>query len=66
MHLRIVVGVPTVGRANVLYETLSELSRQTRQPDQVLVCATTPADFAFGDPKRSGLDGFYALRSRLA
>jgi GT2 family glycosyltransferase len=44
MHLKIAVGIPTVGRAPTLREMLAELSRQTRQPDRVIVCATKPAD----------------------
>lgn len=44
MPLKIAVGIPTVGRASVLRETLIELARQTRRPDQMIVCGATPAD----------------------
>ncbi|HJS84433.1 MAG TPA: glycosyltransferase [Acetobacteraceae bacterium] len=44
MHLKIAVGIPTVGRASILCETLTELGRQTRQPDRLIVCAPRAAD----------------------
>lgn len=46
MHtrLRIAVGIATVGRPSILAETLRELTRQTRQPDRVLVCGTLASD----------------------
>jgi GT2 family glycosyltransferase len=44
MNCRIAVGIPTVGRAGVLRETLRELAGQTRQPDSVIVCGTKPSD----------------------
>jgi GT2 family glycosyltransferase len=44
--LRIAVGIPTVGRADILGETLREIGRQTRMPDRVIVCATKGADVA--------------------
>jgi GT2 family glycosyltransferase len=40
----IVVGIPTIGRAPVLRETLRELGGQTRPPDRVVVCAARPGD----------------------
>jgi GT2 family glycosyltransferase len=40
----IVVGIPTVGRAAVLRETLRELGGQARAADRVVVCAARPAD----------------------
>ena len=45
MRCRIAIGIPTVGRAAILCETLFELTRQTRRPDQVIVCGseTSPA-----------------------
>ena len=43
---RIVVGIPTIGRAPVLCETLVELARQSRQPDGIVVCGTKEADLA--------------------
>lgn len=44
MDINIVVGIPTVGRAAILCETLHELTRQTRPPDGVIVCGAKPAD----------------------
>ena len=44
MRCRIAVGIPTVGRAEILCDTLSELNRQTRRPDQVIVCGTVGSD----------------------
>ena len=44
MHLNIAVGIPTIGRAIVLRETLIELTRQNRRPDKVIVCGTRPTD----------------------
>ncbi len=44
MRCSIAVGIPTVGRAAILCETLSELTRQTRRPDQVIVCGTETSD----------------------
>jgi glycosyltransferase involved in cell wall biosynthesis len=42
--MNIVVGIPTVGRAAILKETLSEILRQTRQPDRIIVCGAKAAD----------------------
>ena len=42
--LRIAVGIPTTGRPAILAETLAELARQTRPPDEVLICPTAQAD----------------------
>jgi GT2 family glycosyltransferase len=42
--LNIVVGIPTIGRASILRETLIELARQNRRPDSVIVCGAKPAD----------------------
>ena len=44
MRINIVVGIPTVGRAAILCETLRELARQTRLPDGVFVCGARAAD----------------------
>ena len=41
---RIVVGIATTGRPDILRETLLELGRQTRQPDAVVVCGNGGAD----------------------
>ena len=44
MALNIVIGIPTVGRAGILRDTLLALTRQTRRPDRTIVCGTKPAD----------------------
>ncbi|WP_419759364.1 glycosyltransferase family 2 protein [Acidisoma sp.] len=44
MTLNIVIGIPTVGRAPILRETLRALALQTRQADRVLVCGTKEGD----------------------
>ena len=48
--LKAAIGIATRGRAEILKETLRELRSQTRRPDRVIVCYTTPDDIA-------GLDG---------
>jgi GT2 family glycosyltransferase len=40
----ITVGIPTVGRASILRETLLELTRQTRPADRIIVCGAKAAD----------------------
>lgn len=44
MRCKITVGIPTIGRASVLRETLQELAGQTRLPDEIIVCGTKPSD----------------------
>ena len=44
MRCRIAIGIPTVGRASILRETLRELGGQVRPPDRIIVCGTKPAD----------------------
>lgn len=44
MPLNIAVGIPTVGRASILRETLIELTHQHRRADSVIVCGTKEAD----------------------
>jgi GT2 family glycosyltransferase len=44
--ISIVVGIPTVGRAAVLCETLRELACQTRRPDRIVVCGSSSRDVA--------------------
>jgi GT2 family glycosyltransferase len=44
MRCRIAIGIPTIGRAPILRETLRELALQTRPADDVIVCGTKPAD----------------------
>jgi glycosyltransferase involved in cell wall biosynthesis len=41
---RIVVGLPTRGRAAILRETLSDLERQTRSADAIIVCGAEVSD----------------------
>lgn len=43
--MKIVIGIATAGRRNVLSETLAHLTRQSRLPDAILVCPAEPADF---------------------
>jgi GT2 family glycosyltransferase len=42
--LRIAVGIATVGRPDIVVETIAELCAQERAPDQILICAPTAAD----------------------
>jgi hypothetical protein len=44
MRCRIAIGIPTIGRAPILRETLRELALQRRPADSVIVCGTKPAD----------------------
>jgi GT2 family glycosyltransferase len=44
MSLEIAVGIPTVGRAKVLCETLREIGRQTRIPERIIICGTKAED----------------------
>jgi GT2 family glycosyltransferase len=44
--MRLGIGIATRGRAPILAEVLSELDRQTRAPDAVVVCHVTPEDIA--------------------
>ena len=43
---RIVVGIATRGRPNILLETLLELSKQTRPADRIIVSYVTDADIS--------------------
>lgn len=43
-YVHITIGIATRGRAEVLGRVLRALSRQTRAPDDVIVCATSPDD----------------------
>ncbi|AHK42454.1 MULTISPECIES: glycosyltransferase [Ensifer] len=42
--MKIIVGIATAGRREVLSETLLHLSRQDRQADAILVCPSSPQD----------------------
>jgi GT2 family glycosyltransferase len=44
--LNIVIGIPTVGRAPVLLETLRVLAKQNRKADRIIVCGTKQSDVA--------------------
>ncbi len=50
-RLRIAVGIATSGRAAVLGETLADLQRQTRRPEEVVILFGQPSDVA-GLPDR--------------
>jgi glycosyltransferase involved in cell wall biosynthesis len=55
MQLKIAVGIPTVGRSTVLSDTLRELAQQSRQPDRVVVCGTSPTDMTGAVDARPGV-----------
>jgi len=42
--LNLVIGIPTVGRAPILLETLRTLAGQNRRPDRVIVCGAKQSD----------------------
>lgn len=42
--MKIIVGIATAGRREVLSETLQHLTRQDRKPDAILVCPSSPDD----------------------
>lgn len=42
--MKIIVGIATAGRREVLSETLEHLTRQDRKPDAILVCPSSPDD----------------------
>jgi GT2 family glycosyltransferase len=44
MRLNLVVGIATSGRREFLSETIDLLARQTRLPDQLLICPVSPED----------------------
>jgi glycosyltransferase involved in cell wall biosynthesis len=44
VQLRIIVGIPTVGRAPILRRTLAHLQNQVRPADRVIVCGTNADD----------------------
>ncbi|KAA5611527.1 glycosyltransferase [Rhodovastum atsumiense] len=44
--MKITVGIPSIGRASILRETLQQIGGQTRRPDEVVICGTKPADVA--------------------
>ena len=44
--MRLAVGIATIGRPALLGAVLEELTRQTRSPDRIIVCAPTADDVA--------------------
>jgi GT2 family glycosyltransferase len=44
--MRLAIGIATRGRAPILGEVLADLSRQTRQPDRIVVCHVDANDVA--------------------
>lgn len=42
--MKIIVGIATAGRREILSETLLQLTRQERRPDQIFVCPSSPDD----------------------
>lgn len=42
--MKIIVGIATAGRREVLSETLQHLTRQRRRPDAIFVCPSSPED----------------------
>ncbi|SKA32916.1 glycosyltransferase family 2 protein [Consotaella salsifontis] len=43
-HMRLAVGIPTIGRPAIVRGALRELMDQTRLPDLVVICASRPED----------------------
>ncbi|MFP3541546.1 hypothetical protein, partial [Pseudomonas sp. SIMBA_044] len=42
--LNMVVGIASSGRRDILSAILPQISKQTRQPDEVIVCVTSTTD----------------------
>jgi GT2 family glycosyltransferase len=60
MQYRIAIGIPTIGRAAILCETLREIGQQTRQADSVIVCGTKAADVEGAEDACPGLRVLFA------
>jgi GT2 family glycosyltransferase len=45
-RLRVAVGIATAGRPQILNQILRELTKQQRQPDAIVVCASSSEDLA--------------------
>lgn len=43
-RLKIAVGIPSTGRANILAATVPLIERQSRLPDQIVICTLQPSD----------------------
>jgi glycosyltransferase involved in cell wall biosynthesis/GT2 family glycosyltransferase len=54
-RLRLAVGIASLGRPEVLAQTLARLSLQSRAPDQVVVCAPDGSDLAGADQAYTGV-----------
>ena len=65
-HLRIAVGIPTIGRPAVLKATLNMLARQTRKPDGLLVAPVDDADVAGVDLAGMGAERIESTRGLCA
>jgi GT2 family glycosyltransferase len=46
IDMNIIIGIPTIGRAPILCETLLEFAHQTRPANGVIVCGAKPDDVA--------------------
>jgi GT2 family glycosyltransferase len=72
-RLNIVVGIATVGRREVLSETIELLAQQTRLPDRLVICPVTDKDVDLACLQRfpvatsvvSGVIGSSAQRNRI-
>jgi len=42
--MAIVVGIPSAGRRDIITAVIPHLARQTRQPDEIVICVPTPDD----------------------
>lgn len=52
---RVAVGIPTIGRADILRETLRELAGQTHPADAVIVCGTSRSDISGAEAAYPGV-----------
>lgn len=43
--MKITVGIPSVGRAAILHQTILGLGRQSLQPDAILIAVASPSDY---------------------
>lgn len=42
--MAIVVGIPSAGRRDIITAVIPHIARQTRQPDEIVICVPTPDD----------------------
>lgn len=63
--MRLAVGIPTVGRAEILAETLRELTAQSRRPDAVLVCGIKDEDLSGAGHAYPGVQLLLEIRPGL-